>query len=386
MEISQHLLAHIAVIIVLAKLFSVLSIKFKEPAVLGMLLVGMVIGPTGFDLIETNVVLEIFSEIGVIILLFEAGLETDIPSMKRAGRGALFSSIGGIVFPFLSGFALSILFGLSLEKALIIGVAFTATSVSVTVMTLMDMKKFRTVEGTTIMGAAIIDDVIGILLLTIVFSFFGGNEKSFLELIFAITGYVFIGLLFAKFLLKKIIKLSRSVGSNDMELSIGLSLALLYSWGAKIVGMASITGAYFSGLFIAQTKSKTKISEGIKEIGQSLFVPVFFINIGLTTNLREGSFNILFAISFILVAIFSKIIGGGFGAKLNGFGYKRSLIIGIGLVPRGEVALVIANMAMARKIISADIFGMIVMMVVVSAIITPLLLKIVCKVEKDGVL
>ncbi len=379
MEVSQHLLAHIAIIIILAKLFSSLSARFKQPAVLGMLLVGMLIGPTGFDLIKTNIVLKVFSEIGVIILLFEAGLETEMELMKKAGKGSLLSAIFGVVIPFAFGFFISRLFHFSTKESLVVGVVLTATSVSVTVMTLMDMKKFRTVEGNTIMGAAIIDDVIGILLLTVVFSLFGSQNNSILKIFLSIVLYLIIALVFAYFFLKLIMRKARFSQDDEMELSIGLSLAFLYSWGAKIVGMATITGSYFSGLFIGMTKSKNKVLDGIKDLGQSLFVPIFFINIGLETNLREVGFNLWFAILFILAAVLGKILGGGIGARLSGFSLKRSLIIGTGLVPRGEVALVVANMALAEKIIGVDIFGVIVLMVVASALITPFLLKLTFK-------
>ncbi len=376
MEVSQHLLAHIAIIIILAKLFSSISARFKQPAVLGMLLIGMIIGPSGFDLIKTNEVLKVFAEIGVIILLFEAGLETEIEMMRKAGKSSFLSSIFGVIVPFVLGTGLAILFHLPTKEAIVIGIVLTATSVSVTVMTLMDMKKFRTVEGNTIMGAAIIDDVIGILLLTVVFSFFGSRNHSIGKVMLSISVYIIVALIFAYFFLKFIMRIARLSKDNEMELSIGLALALLYSWGAKIVGMASITGSYFSGLFIGMTKSKHRVFEGIRDLGQSLFVPIFFINIGLETNLREVGFDIKFAFLFILIAIVGKIIGGGIGAALSGFNLKRSITIGVGLAPRGEVALVVANMALAEKIISLDVFGVIVLMVVASAMVTPFLLKV----------
>ena len=376
MEISQHLLAHIAIIIILAKLFSSLSARLKQPAVLGMLLVGLIIGPTGFDLIKTNVVLKVFAEIGVIILLFEAGLETEIEMMKKAGKSSLLSSVFGVIVPLLFGFGLAILFHYPLRESIVIGVVLTATSVSVTVMTLMDMKKFRTVEGNTIMGAAIIDDVIGILLLTVVFSIFGSRSHSITKVMLSISLYLLAAIIIAYFFLNRIMRIARNSKDNEMELSIGLALALLYSWGAKIAGMASITGSYFSGLFIGTTKSKSKVFEGIKDLGQSLFVPIFFINIGLETNLRESGFDIKFALLFIILAILGKIIGGSIGAKISGFNLRRSITIGVGLSPRGEVALVVANMALAEKIIGLNVFGIIVLMVVVSAIVTPFLLKL----------
>ncbi|BDU51240.1 cation:proton antiporter [Haliovirga abyssi] len=375
MEISQHLLAHVAIIIILAKIFSGISTKYKQPPVVGMLLIGLLIGPTGFDLIKTNVIIEFFSEIGVILLLFEAGLETDMEGMKKSGKSALIISTNGVIVPFISGILLAKAFHMPLNEVLVIGVIMTATSVSVTVMTLLDMKKFRTVEGMNIMGAAILDDVIGIILLTFIFSFLGQGDKNAMGILGDMVIYVAIASFIAFFVLNKVFEYSRKSSSEDTEVSMGLALSFLYSWGAKISGMAAITGSYFAGLAIGQTKSKNKVDQGIKEIGQSIFVPMFFINIGLTTNLRNGKFNLYFALIFVLVAMISKIVGGSLGAKFSGFNIKRSVAIGIGLVPRGEVALVVANMAMAKHIIGDTVFGAVVLMVIVSAITTPFMLK-----------
>ncbi len=379
MEISQHLLAHVAIIIILSKIFSAISAKFRQPPVVGMLLIGLIIGPTGFDLIKTNIIIEFLSEIGVILLLFEAGLETDINGMKKSGKSAIIICLSGVIVPFFSGILLAYLFHMPLNEILVIGVIMTATSVSVTVMTLLDMKKFRTVEGMNIMGAAILDDIVGIILLTFIFSFLGQGDKNAMGIIGDIVLYIVIAGFISFFVLNKVFEYSRKTSSEDTEVSIGLALSFLYSWGAKISGMAAITGSYFAGLAIGQTKSKNKVDQGIKSIGQSLFVPIFFINIGLTTNLRSGNFNLVFAIIFVLVAMLSKIIGGSFGAKISGFSLRRSFSIGVGLVPRGEVALVVANMAISKNIIGDNVFGAVVLMVMVTAIATPMMLKMAFK-------
>ncbi len=379
MEISQHILAQIAIIIILAKIFSEVSAKYKQPPVVGMLLVGLLIGPTGFDLIKTNEIIEFFSEIGVILLLFEAGLETDIGNMKKSGKSVFLICVNGVIIPFTSGILLALCFKMPLNEILVIGIIMTATSVSVSVMTLLDMKKFRTVEGLNIMGAAILDDIIGIILLTFIFSFLGQGDKNIVGILGDMVLYIVIAILVSFFILNKFFEYFRKSSSDDTEVSMALALSLLYSWGAKISGLAAITGSYFAGLSVGQTKSKNKVNKGIKEIGQSIFVPIFFINVGLTSNLRNGTFNLYFALIFVMVAIISKIVGGGLGAKMSGFSIRRSLVIGIGLVPRGEVALVIANMAIAKNIIGDTVFGAVVLMVLVSAISTPFMLKAVFK-------
>lgn len=383
-EVSEHLLAHIAIIIILAKLFSALSTRLRQPPVLGMLAIGLLIGPSGFGLIKSDSVIQVFAEIGVILLLFEAGLETELERIKKTGKSSLIVAAHGVVLPLAGGALLGMAFHLPLCESLVLGLVLTATSVSVTVMTLLDMKKIQSVEGATIMSAAIIDDVVGIMLLTVLFSFFGETEHTFVTVMLRLGVYVVLALLIALFLLRPLFNLVRTARGDDLELSLGFALSFLYSWGAKIAGMASITGAYFAGFFTGQTKSRNQVLQGIRSMGQSLFVPIFFINIGLETNLREGGFNVLFVVLFIALAIVTKIAGGLIGARIGGFSTRRSLRIGVGLVPRGEVALVVANMAMAGGLIGSEFFGTIVLMVVVTAMLTPTMLRAAFGAEEES--
>jgi Kef-type K+ transport system membrane component KefB len=400
----------LAVLIFFSKIISDLFSRINLPPVLGMILIGLLIGPTGFNLIgfgEEFTILGFFAEIGVIILLFLAGLETDIEQMKKIGKNAFFIALGGVIFPLIFGFGITYAFYFNspdvFSVGLIMGIILTATSVSVTVISLMDMKKLKTVEGNTILGAAIIDDIIGILMLTFVLGIIGGTEtgaslplwQSILIILGFIVGAVAIGV----FVIPWLLNLSEKLRVEKPLIATALAIVFIYSWVAQKAEIAEITGAYMAGVFIGQTRFKHKIEEGISTIGQALFVSIFFVFIGIETNLR-GQINWLFALLFSLCAIISKLFGAGVIAKGVGFDWRRSMRIGSGMVPRGEVALVIATIVSGggaylessvaaeggvssrMGLLSNEHFSAVVVMVILSAFVTPFLLRLFFR-EKD---
>ena len=377
------------IFIILSIIFSakILASIFQEinlPPVLAMILVGIIIGPTGFNLLPHEGELEIlklFSQIGVIILLFLAGLETDLEELKSIGKNSFIIALGGIIFPFLFGFLTTWFFTGKIEAAVIMGLILTATSVSVSVMTLMDIGKLKTVEGNTIVSAAIIDDVIGIILLSVIFGFMGNEgEANLMEigktLLFIVGYFVFIfafGIFIIPFLSRNI----NRIKGEMFYLVFAFFIMFLFSWVAETVEIAAITGAFFAGLFLGKTKEKHAIEEGAKTIGHTLFVTIFFVFIGLETNLRNLKLEILpFVAVFILVAFLGKIFGCGLFARLIGFDFKRAFRIGAGMAPRGEVALIIASLAMVKHdFLSENEFTAVIFMVIVTAFVTPFLLK-----------
>ena len=257
-----------------------------------------------------------------------------------------------------------------------------ATSVSVTVMTLIDLKQLHSSEGTTILGAAIIDDVIGILMLTFVFGLHGG-ENNILFSMGKILAYFVLSSLVGFFLFRPIIRFTKRLNVESGVVTIALALCFFFAWAAEKAGMAEITGAYIAGLFIGQTRFKRTVSEGVETLGQSFFVAIFFINIGLETHLENISGNPLFIILIILFAIIGKIFGSGLGAKAGGFSLEQSTRIGVGMVPRGEVALIISAMALTRGIFTQTEYSTTVLIVILSAILTPPLLKLTFREKKE---
>ena len=381
---ETNALLFIACIIFFSKLISHIFQKISIPPVLSMILIGLLIGPSCLDLIkhEDLVIIKFFAQIGVLTLLFMAGLETDLDEIKAIGKNAFLIALGGVILPFLAGFGLTILFFKNLYSALIMGLILTATSVSVSVMTLMDLGKIKTVEGRTIVSAAIIDDIIGIVLLSLILGFIGSDANGMqhvLITIAAITGYFFLVILIGFLIIPKITGLIGKVKSQMIVLSFAFFIMFCFAWLAEKLEIAAITGAFFAGLFIARTPFRHTIEQGVNTIGHTLFISVFFVTIGLQTNLMVFDPKIImFLIPFIILALGSKLIGSGGIARLLGFGWKRSYRIGCGMMPRGEVALIIASLAVNRAggLIGDREFTSVIIMVIITAVLTPIFIKL----------
>ena len=375
---ENHILLHLAIIIFFSKILGAVARKLKQPPVVGMLLLGIVLGPTLLRFIEPDEVINWIAKVGVLFLLFEAGLETNIKQIKQDSKQALLPALGGILLPFILGFVLIYFINHSLSQALIVGVIFTATSVSVSVMTLLDLGKLKGIEGRCIVNSAIIDDIVGILLLTFIFGLTSGAGESgscFTVSIIKIFGFFLVAFLIGIFILQPFFLNLKKILLDNVVISLAIAVVLLYSWLAEMAGLAAITGAYFAGLFLGQTQHKHSVHTGIANIGKSFFVDVFFVSIGLQFNLFEIEAEPVFLIFFVLFAIFGKIIGSGLGARITKFDSVRSFRIGLGMIPRGEVALIVANMALVKGVISTDILSATILLVIVSALITPILLK-----------
>ena len=376
---ENSILLNLAIIIFFSKVLGAISRKFKQPPVIGMLLLGIILGPTFLRIIDhPGEIIKFLAQIGVLFLLFEAGLETDLKKIKEDSKQALLPAFGGILLPFILGFGLTYFFNKDFTQSLIVGIIFTATSVSVSVMTLLDLKKLKGIEGRCIVNAAIIDDIIGILLLTFIFGLTakeGSSDTGFLISIFKIIIYFILTFVVGIFILKPLFLNLKKLYLENVVISIAIVIVLVYSWFAELSGLAAITGAYFAGLFLGQTSYKHSVQEGISNVGKSMFVDVFFVSIGLEFNLFKIDAHPLFLIGFAFLSIFGKLLGSGIGARLTNFDLVRSFRIGSGMIPRGEVALIVANMALDKKLIPSDILSATILMVIISALITPILLK-----------
>lgn len=375
---ESNILINLAIIIFTSKAFGALSKKIKQPPVIGMLLLGIILGPTVFDFIKSGEVISWIAKIGVLLLLFEAGLETDIKRIKDESKQALLPALGGIIFPFIFGYLLTFILIGDQTQSLIVGTIFTATSVSISVMSLLDMRKLKSMEGRCIVNSAIIDDIVGILLLTFIFGTLTGSADSgpaislsILKITIFFTVIIVVGL----FVIRPFFLNLKKILLDNVVISLSIAVVLLFSWFAELTGLAAITGAYFAGLFLGQTHHKHSIKKGASDLGKSFFVDVFFVNIGLQFNLFEIEAEPIFLIAFIVFSIVGKLIGSGLGARITGFDLTRSFRISSGMIPRGEVALIVANMALERHLINHDILSATILMVIVSAFITPFLLK-----------
>jgi Kef-type K+ transport system membrane component KefB len=325
-----------------------------------------------------------FAEIGVILLMFIAGLETDLAEMRRVGTVAFWAAFGGVVLPLGAGAAVAAWFGQPLLwTGLFIGTILTATSVSISAQTLMELNALRSREGTTILGAAVIDDVMGIVLLSIVValarsSSVGGVDAGALGwLAVRMIGYFAVALAAGRFFPAVCAWAERLAVSQGL-LAVVLAVALVYAWGAEYIGgVAAITGSYLAGVLFAQTPYKQAIDRGIHPLTYSFLVPVFFISIGLLANGRELGEHKGFTVALVVAAIVTKAVGCGVFARLFGFSNRESLRVGVGMISRGEVGLIVAGYGLANGLIGRDVFSASVIVVLATTMVTPPLLRLV---------
>lgn len=377
-------LVAIAIIMLSTKVLGMASERVNMPQVVGALIAGLLLGPSCFGLVsETDFLIKI-AEIGVIILMFNAGLDTDLEELKHTGLSAFIIACVGVVVPFIGGAGCYLLFNpepdtLKVLKAAFIGVVLTATSVSITVETLREMGKLKSRVGTAIMAAAVIDDVLGIIVLTVLTGFTDASVQPLM--IFVRIIVYFICLAIVAVIVRKFFSNihNRLWGSRRRIAIYALAFCFILSFCSEhFFGIADITGAYFAGLMLSDlTDTKMYVAKKIDVMSYMLFSPIFFASIGIKTELSglDGTL-ILFAVTLTVVAILTKIIGCGIGARLTGFGTYDSFGIGLGMVSRGEVALIVAQKGSLAGLISGTLFPAVVLMVIVTTLVTPLLLKV----------
>ena len=394
-----QLLLLLAIIVPAAKLAGALANRIGQPSVFGEILVGLVLGPTVLDILGWPVfsqalltthgghppalydVVHDLAELGVILLMFIAGMETNLEEMRRVGKVAFWSATGGVVLPLAGGAATAAAFGLPMFwEGIFIGTILTATSVSISAQTLIELGHLRSREGSTILGAAVIDDVQGIVLLSLVVAFAktaGSVDLAEVGLV-VVRMLLYFGLaIFLGRYFTAICRWADGLGVSQGLLAMVLSIALLYAWAAEAGGqVAAITGSYLAGVLFAQTPYKERIDHGIHPLTYSMLVPVFFISIGLAANGRELGEHVAFTVVLVLVAIVTKAIGCGVAARVTGFSGRESVRVGLGMISRGEVGLIVAGYGLANGIIGRDVFSAAVLMVLVTTMITPPLLRL----------
>ncbi|UKJ83906.1 cation:proton antiporter (plasmid) [Priestia megaterium] len=368
------LILQLAIILVFSKIAGDISVKLGQPSVLGKLLVGIVIGPSVLGLVTETETLKEFSQLGVILLMFIAGLETDVDEFKRTGKASTFVGVGGIVFPLLVGYLAGILLGLSTMQSWFLGLLLSATSVSISVQALKEMNQLKSREGTTILGAAVIDDVVVIIALAFLMSFAGGDinlSVVILKKVLFFAGAIFVGWKVVPWFLNRF----SSLKVTEAVTSSALIICFVYAYLAEYTGVAAIIGAYIAGVSISVTKFKHEVFKKVETISYSIFVPVFFTSIGVTAQFSGIMDNIGLIVLLSIVAILTKLIGASIGAKLAGFNWNSSLGIGSAMISRGEVALIIAAIGLESKLLTQDMFAIIVVVVLVTTIVTPPMMK-----------
>ncbi|MFT9848821.1 cation:proton antiporter [Aneurinibacillus sp. REN35] len=368
------LILQLAIILIASKIAGDISVRLGQPSVLGKLLIGIVLGPSVLGLVNDTEILTEFSQIGVILLMFIAGLETDIDEFKKTGKASAYVGVTGIVVPLALGYFAGIMLNLTSIEALFLGLLLSATSVSISVQALKEMNKLNSREGATILGAAVIDDVLVIIALAFLMSMAGGDVNLgmvVLKKVLFFAGAILIGWKIVPWVLKKFapLKVTESV------ISSALIICFVYAYLAEYTGVAAIIGAYIAGVAISLTDYKNEVVEKVETISYSIFVPVFFTSIGVSAQFSGITENLWLIVALSVLAILTKLIGGTFGAKAAGFSWNSSLGIGSAMVSRGEVALIIAAIGLESKLLSQDMFAVLVVVILVTTIVTPPMMK-----------
>ena len=382
--VAYGIFKDLAIILIVAKAFGIIARKCKAPQVVGEIVAGLLIGPSVLGLVNQSDFLIQMAEIGVVLLMFSAGLETNLKDLVKTGPIACLIACAGVFFPLVGGSLLYMGFYGSAPwgsdefyKAVFMGVIMTATSVSITVQTLKELGKLKGKVGTTILSAAIIDDIIGIVVLTFVIGFKNPDSNPGKVVINTILFFAFAFIV--GYISYKVFKKVDERYPHTRRIPIaGLAYCFALSYIAEhYFGIADITGAYVAGIILCSIRDSDYIAEKMDINSYMLFGPVFFASIGLKTSIENMNADIIiFTIGFVIVALITKIIGCGLISKCCGFNSNDSLKIGIGMMTRGEVALIVSQKGLSVGLLSPVYFTSVIFLIIISSVVTPIILKI----------
>jgi len=383
----------LAVIITAAKLGGYFSVRLGQPAVAGEVLAGLILGPTVLNFLHWDIFTDIhleetftfLAELGVLLLLFIAGLELHISDLQKSGRAAVFAGVLGFLVPLGMGYLTAILMGFDTQQGLFIGLLLAPTSVSISAQTLMELDALRSRVGASLLGGAVIDDTLVVLGISIFLAVLGGSGSQELSAgsgILLLVGKMLIYLALAIFvgyqLLPRFARWTERLPISEGVIAFAFTVMIFYAWSAEYFGsLATIIGAFLAGLFFARTPLKAKITQGFSAIAYGVFVPIFFVDVGLEANFRAlDSKTLAFLGMLLAAAILSKIIGSGVGGLLGKLSFKESMQLGVSMVPRGEVVLIVATVGITEGFISQTELSMAVAMVVLTTLLTPPVLRV----------
>jgi len=394
MEIHVFFL-NLMLILIVARLFGELAVRAHAPPVIGELLAGVVIGPSLLGWIEVSTVIKLLAEIGIILLLFEVGLETDLGRLLRSGRRSAAVALAGFLLPFVLGFALARwVFGLELLVALFAGGTLTATSIGITIRTLTDLKRQHSMEGQVVLGAAVLDDILGVVLLALLYEYSIGGGVNWVNSGRVIL-FVVVFFLIAPFtarlmsiLIRRIDLISEIPGMIPTTI---VSLVLFFAWLAHAMGVPELLGGFAAGLALSRRfflpfgialKIDVRFAERIVEQMRPivyLFTPIFFVTVGLSLNLREIDWNSSFIWMFSAGMLTAAVAGKMLGAMLIPVSWRTRLIIGVAMVPRGEVGLIFAELGRVSGIFTNELYAGMIIIVALTTLTSPIALKALCR-------
>ena len=374
----MHFVGILCLILITTTLFSHLARRMGVPAVIGQLLAGVLLGGAGLNWVHPDILVHDFSEIGVILLMFLAGLESDISLLKRYFRPGMLIALLGIVFPMLFGYATGVGFQSSPTEAFFFGIVLAATSVSISVEVLKELNVVNTKEGSTILGASVVDDILVVLVLSLSLSFLGGESSQAtplpVTLLVELIYFVLIFLL-VKWIAPFLLALAEKLFANSAVIIMSLIICLGMAYLADLVGLSSVIGAFFAGIAVSQTKVREEVEHSVEALGYAVFIPVFFVSVGLEVDFSRLNEQLFFILAFTVVAILTKLVGGYVGAKITKFSNNSAWMVGAGMISRGEMALIILQIGQQNQLISSTLYSPLVIVVLLSTLISPLILK-----------
>lgn len=390
----EKTLLSIVLILVVTKLGGIISRKLKMPEVLGALIAGVILGPVVLNIVQYNEDIKLLANLGVIMLMFLAGLETNVKEFKKAGLSSFVIAVAGIILPLVLGTLGAHMFFHDFWENIFVGVILTATSVSITVETLKELGKLNTKAGINILGAAVIDDILGLILISIVLAAAQASGSSAGTSGAILIFYVFIKIFFfclfsvigIVYLPKYINKFTEHIKPNREFLTFSIAFAIFIAFIAESLGIAAITGAYISGLMLSALTHKEYLERNVKAISSGFLSLIFFASVGIEANLNGINSEVIFiTLVMFIIAVVGKVVGCAGAARLLKMSKSEAVQIGTGMISRGEVAIITANIGLQKGIISEKIFLPTLIVVILTTIITPVLLKLAFshKVEKS---
>ena len=402
-----ELLVVLAIILAVAKAAGLVAVRLGQPAVLGELAAGVILGPSvidifgpnlfgvsSFDYLHNSAIRDVtltFAEIGVIFLMFLAGLETDLGEVNKVRKVAFLAGAMGVIFPIAMGTLVTLPFDFSTKEAIFAGIILSATSVSISARTLMELGVLQKRQGISILAAAVIDDVLVLLILSFFTAFAvdsadgGGGAGEVLLIVGRVVLFFVVAVVVGLFVLPPLARWSAKAQMSEGVIVVAIIVAFVASWFAEYIGdVAMITGAFLAGVFMRRTEVYSIIDEKMHTIAYGFFVPIFFVGVGLSADASnfEAS-DIILLIVITVVAVVSKILGSGLGARVAGENLRSSIQIGTGMVSRGEVGLIVASVGLSKGLVDTNLFSVMVLMILATTLITPILLKIVFSGEEE---
>lgn len=371
----------LCLILVATTLAGHISVRLRLPAVIGQLVVGIILGPALLGWVKADEFIHLFSEIGVIILMFSAGLESDLKLLKKYLTPSISVAFFGVVLPVLGTYLFCMAIGVSLLESIFISVIFSATSVSISVAVLKELNVLQSKAGATILGAAVVDDVLAVVILSVMVSLMGSQvdpSAAHSNLVITFAGQIlfFIAIfVLVKWLTPFLTSLAKHLYVSGGPTIVAIILCLSMAYVADLLGLSSVVGAFFAGIAVGQTKVNHEVEANIQPIGYAVFIPVFFVSIGLSMTFT-GFMKDLWLIAILtIIAVITKLVGAGFGAKLTHFSIPDAYIVGAGMISRGEMALIIAQIGFDAKLIGPDYYSSIITAVILTTILAPIFLK-----------